>query len=926
MKKIKHRIFELSLVFSMIFTMSNHFAFAQTPFTDPSNSGGWILNPDLSDEFEGGSIDETKFLLQGRNDEYRSNWIGRAPSQFSPDNARQENGSLKLQTRWEPDFAFSTKPQKDGAKYENITVSAVITRKQFLYGYMEIRAKSANISIQSSFWATGKGCELDVFENNGKPSLPNKEKLETELWSSIHDWSQAGGPSIWTGKKQMPFRFADDFHVYGCEWDPEYIKIFVDGELMRYVTKEELGDNWVMDQPIWIWLDNETFPWQGNPSEADLPADYEVQYLRIWQKELSTPGPVKSVKISNPTLKMQSGQKGFLTKEVFPFNATNQSVKWTSSNTAIARVSGGGVVTALKNGTAIITVQSIDGNKTDTCVVTITNPMTNNIVADSGFESGNLNAWEASKGNASVVSNNAHSGSKSVYFNGSGTAAQIIRVDPNTVYTLSGWAKTGGASQQVYIGANEHDGKNVALKFDSPSYEEKSGYFTTGANSYSSRVYAWNGNKNWKINADDITVSGSVSSTNPIRVSSIVLSRNTLTLRQRETEMVIPKVLPLNATDNSFTWTSSNTRVCTVTPIGEVFGKQVGTATITARTADGNKVASCVVTVNPLNYNPNPSPVSVTGVTVSPTSRIIAEGASATINANVLPSNATNKTVIWRSNNTSVATVNSSGVITAQSQGTAIITVRTSDGNKTATSNITVTASTTVGVPIGSTIWLKSYEDMYVTRASGNNLRATGNNLGTKEQFEIVDAGNGFIALKNIQNNKYVQVINTNGNPLRAGSSKIFNRQRYTWESQGANKVALKAKINNTYVRVDNSKAIKPLEAQSVSVGNWETFNWGLVNGTSRSVAKSENIKNKAQIQIYPNPFKNGNLNIELGEASDATITIFDITGKAVFTNKYINKLDIIIKDTDVRLSNGMYYIKVQSTNLSKIKKLIVQK
>ncbi|OEK08792.1 hypothetical protein A8C32_00500 [Flavivirga aquatica] len=926
MKKFKHQIFMQVFMLSIILVMSSYSTFAQNPFTDPSNSGGWILNQDLSDEFEEGTIDETKFLLQGRNGEYRSNWIGRAPSQFSPDNARQENGSLKLQTRWEPDFEFSTTPQRDGTKYENITVSAVVTRKQFLYGYMEIKSKSANISIQSSFWATGKGCELDIFENNGKPSLPNKEKLETELWSSIHDWSQGGGPTIWTGKKQMPFRFADDFHVYGCEWDPEYIKIFVDGQLMRHVTKDEMGDNWIMDQPIWLWLDNETFPWQGNPSQADLPADYEVQYLRVWQKELSTPGPVTRVKVSNPTLKMQKGQKGFLTKEVFPFNATNQSVRWTSSNTSVAKVSGGGVVTALKKGTATITVKSIDGNKTDACIVTITDPITDNIVSDSGFESGNLNDWEDSKGNASVVSNNAHSGSKSVYFDGAGTAAQIIRVDPNTVYTLSAWAKTGGADQQIYIGANEHDGKNVALKFNNPSYNEKSGYFTTGPNSYSSRVYAWNGNKNWKINADDIKVFGSVSSTNAIPVSNVTLSRNTLTLRQRESEMVIPKVLPFNATDKSYTWTSSNTRVCTVTPIGAVLGKQVGTAIITIRTADGNKTASCVVTVNPLNS----TQVSVTGVTVSPTSTSIAEGATTMLNVNVLPSNATNKTVTWSSNNTSVATVNSSGVVTAQSQGVAVITVRTSDGNKTAIFNITVTEETaTSGIPLGSTIWLKSYGDKYVARASGNNLQATENNLNSGGQFEVVDAGNEFVALKNIENNKYVQVINNSGNSLRAGSSGIFNRQLYTWTSQGTNKVALKAKINNKFVWVDNSKSTKPVQAHSNSIGDWETFTWGIVNSGRRSTAKSNVIKDTSQIEevrIYPNPFEKGNLNIELAEVSDVSVTVFDITGKAIFIKKYVEQSNITINTEQVRLTSGVYYIKIQNAVKKAImKKLIVQ-
>ena len=52
------------------------------PFSDPNNSGNWKLNDAVSDEFEAGPLDEEKWLIQGRNGEYKSNFIGRAPSQF----------------------------------------------------------------------------------------------------------------------------------------------------------------------------------------------------------------------------------------------------------------------------------------------------------------------------------------------------------------------------------------------------------------------------------------------------------------------------------------------------------------------------------------------------------------------------------------------------------------------------------------------------------------------------------------------------------------------------------------------------------------------------------------------------------------------------------------------------------------------------
>ena len=88
--------------------------------------------------------------------------------------------------------------------------------------------------------------------------------------------------------------------------------------------------------------------------------------------------------------------------------------------------------------------------------------------------------------------------------------------------------------------------------------------------------------------------------------------------------------------------------------------------------------------------DPTPSTVAVTGVTVNPTSKTLKVGETVTIQAIVSPSNATNKKVTWASSDTKVASVSSSGVVTAKAEGNATITAKTNDGNHTATSRITV--------------------------------------------------------------------------------------------------------------------------------------------------------------------------------------------------------------------------------------------
>ncbi|WP_299556468.1 family 16 glycosylhydrolase [Seonamhaeicola sp.] len=287
---------------------------ADYPLSDQTNIGKWVLNTDLSDEFEGTALDETKWLIQGRNGEYKSNFRGRPPSQFSTDNVRLEDGKLKLETRWDPDYNFSpTTHPNTGETYENITTAAVITKKEFLYGYMEVKCKAADAEVTSSFWATGNNTEFDFFEMFGDHRQSNKAWRDRELWWSIHDWTSAGqGRTTYTEHHDLGYRVADDFHVYGFEWDANGLKIFIDGELFRYASKATINayddvansnggnganENFVVTKPIALWFDQETFPWHGVPdSKADLelnsPADkkddgivdFEIEYLRVWQK------------------------------------------------------------------------------------------------------------------------------------------------------------------------------------------------------------------------------------------------------------------------------------------------------------------------------------------------------------------------------------------------------------------------------------------------------------------------------------------------------------------------------------------------------------------------------------------------------------------------------------------------------------------
>ena len=166
-------------------------------------------------------------------------------------------------------------------------------------------------------------------------------------------------------------------------------------------------------------------------------------------------------------------------------------------------------------------------------------------------------------------------------------------------------------------------------------------------------------------------------------VTGVTLDKSLTTLTEGDELTLTATVNPDNATNKNVTWSSSNSAVASVSN-GKVTALKAGKATITVKTDDGGKTATCEVTVNAKVY-------PVTGVTLDKSSATLTEGDELTLTAIVNPDNATNKNVTWSSSDPSVASV-SNGKVTALKAGKATITVKTDDGGKTAPCEVTVNA------------------------------------------------------------------------------------------------------------------------------------------------------------------------------------------------------------------------------------------
>lgn len=157
------------------------------------------------------------------------------------------------------------------------------------------------------------------------------------------------------------------------------------------------------------------------------------------------------------------------------------------------------------------------------------------------------------------------------------------------------------------------------------------------------------------------------------RVKSISLSESNLTLILPETTQLFAYLTPSDATNTSLNWTSTNTSVATVDTNGLVTSVAPGTATIKATTKDGtNLTATCMVTVKRQ---------LVTSITLNESDLVMHIGDIEQLIASISPDNASNKSISWTSGNSSIATVDDNGLVTAVEGGTTYIRARANDGS-----------------------------------------------------------------------------------------------------------------------------------------------------------------------------------------------------------------------------------------------------
>jgi len=265
--------------------------FSQNPATPPTSD--WTMV--WSDEFSGpnGSpIDRTKWIAETGG----KGWGNHELEYYTDhsENASLQDGNLVIRALQEKYIG------PDGVE-RNYTSARLKTFGKFsqTYGRFEARIKIPDgQGIWPAFWMLGDDIdrvgwpvcgEIDIMENIGKePAI---------IHGSIHGPGYVGttgleAPYTLSGPLSGPLsgqrRFADDFHIFAIEWDPESVSFYVDKDVYVRRTRGDLkpGWKWVFDKPFFLILNLAVGgDWPGSPDSTTVfPQSMLVDYVRVYRR------------------------------------------------------------------------------------------------------------------------------------------------------------------------------------------------------------------------------------------------------------------------------------------------------------------------------------------------------------------------------------------------------------------------------------------------------------------------------------------------------------------------------------------------------------------------------------------------------------------------------------------------------------------
>lgn len=234
---------------------------------------------------------------------------------YQPDNAEVRDGCLIITGRIDsipnPDYdpgSDDWRKQRQAARYSS---SCLTTSDSFCfrYGRLEVRARiPVNEGAWPAIWTLGNrwewpaNGELDLMEfyrrrENGEPII-----LANACWQNPH--STKRWDDVWDDSKTPYTHFTDKdplwaskFHIWHMDWDPEYIRMYLDGELLNEIPLSQAENGGGSNHDVnpfsndiegfgaYILLNLAIGSTGGTPDDASFPLRYEIDYVRVYQRQ-----------------------------------------------------------------------------------------------------------------------------------------------------------------------------------------------------------------------------------------------------------------------------------------------------------------------------------------------------------------------------------------------------------------------------------------------------------------------------------------------------------------------------------------------------------------------------------------------------------------------------------------------------------------
>ena len=644
----------------------------------------------------------------------------------------------------------------------------------------------------------------------------------------------------------------------------------------KYVrTAKEFEADWKIAKDVNNWLSKTSLhdgyvdvnKYSANPKDgAAFMPEYTIDGIhpsdtmqRIWAQKfpLSLIGVGKTVggvRLNETYASLFVGNKLTLKADVYPSTSKNKEVKWTSSNTKVAKVSSKGVVECVGKGTAIITCETEDGGYIATCKVYVR-------VKPSSVKLNRTTATiyttKTVQLKATVLPSNAYT--KSVTWSSSNT--KVARVDKNGKVTAVGkgkaviTVKTKSGShvakctvtvkpkvQVSEITLNKikgtvYKGKTYQLKATvSPSKATFPEVKWTTSNkkvatvSQSGKVKAVGTGKAVITcrSVDNPRVTETFTVTVKIRTTGVELSHSKASMYETTNGQLKATVSPKNATDKNVKWSSSNTKVLKVDKNGKLTAIKPGKAVITCKTENGGYTDKCTITVKKLT--------PVKSLKLNRTEGSMLQGKSYQLKATVSPENASVKDVVWKSSNPKVVKVTSKGKIYGLKAGTATITCTTKQGGKVADCKVKVVPVKVTSVKLNKTGGTMLYGKTY-------QLKAT---------VYPSDASNKKVTWSS--SNPEAVSVNSKGliKALKANSSAVITcktvdgKKTATCKVKVAPVAATGVKLNRTQAKVAVNRTITLIAAVSPSNASNKKVAWGSTNKAVATVDQNGVVTGKS--------------------------------------------------------------------------------